>query len=97
MDDQLDDNLKKRISEVFDNFEDASADESWLLLREKFPQKAKRSPVIWIWASSVAALLLLFLGVMFFRSTPVIKPRIAVNKKSPGNNLIPKTTESKRI
>lgn len=96
MDDQLDDNLRKRISEVFDNFEDASADEGWLLLREKFPQKAKRSPVIWIWASSVAALLLLFLGVMFFRSTPVIKPNIAVNKKLPGNNLIPKTTESKK-
>jgi hypothetical protein len=96
MDDQLDDNLKKRISEVFDNFEDASADEGWLLLREKFPQKAKRSPVIWIWASSVAALLLLFLGVMFFRSTPIVKPHIAINKKQPGNNLVPKATENKR-
>jgi hypothetical protein len=42
MDDQLDNDLKNRIREVFDNFEDASADEGWLLLREKFPEEESK-------------------------------------------------------
>ena len=49
MDDQLDNDLKNRIRDVFDNYEDEHADEGWLLLREKYPEKAKRRAVAWLW------------------------------------------------
>ena len=39
---QLDDGLKKRIGEVFENMELPTAEEGWLLLREKFPAKQKK-------------------------------------------------------
>lgn len=83
MDEHLDDELKKRIREVFDNFDDTSADEGWQLLREKFPEKVRHRPVAWIWWSSVAALLLLFLGILWFKNTPVKenRPRLSINKK----------------
>ena len=42
MDDQLDNDLRDRIREVFDNYEDTTADEGWLLLRERFPVQEKR-------------------------------------------------------
>lgn len=61
MDDQLDKELSKRIQKVFDNYDDTSADEGWLKLREKFPEERKRPSPIWLWPA--AALLLLFLGV----------------------------------
>jgi len=44
MDDQFDKDLKKRVREVFDNYEDATADKGWALLREKYPEKAKKYP-----------------------------------------------------
>lgn len=96
MDDKLDNDLKKRIKEVFDNYEDTSADEGWLKLREKFPEKAKRRPVIWLWASSIAAMLLLFLGIMFFRTKTVVEKPLVANKTNPGNNLTQKVAESKK-
>ncbi|BAU53417.1 outer membrane beta-barrel protein [Mucilaginibacter gotjawali] len=65
MDDQLDKDIKNRISEVFDNYEDPSADEGWLLLREKFPEQKKRRAIAWLWWSA-AALLLLFLSIGLF-------------------------------
>lgn len=86
MDEHLDDELKKRIREVFDNFDDTSADEGWMLLREKFPEKNKRHPIAWIWWSSAAAILLLLLGILWL-NTPVKenKPRLTLNKKpAPG-------------
>jgi hypothetical protein len=45
MDDPLDNDLRNRIREVFDNYDDEYADEGWQLLREKYPKKARRSPV----------------------------------------------------
>ncbi len=63
MDDQLDNDLKKRIREVFDNYQDDSADESWLELRKKFPEEeSKRRAFAWMWWGA-AALILLFLSV----------------------------------
>ena len=63
MDDQLDNDLKNRIKEVFDNFEDTSADEGWLQLREKFPEKQKdRRIFAWVWWGA-AAIIFLFLGI----------------------------------
>ncbi len=81
MDDQLDNDLKKRIREVFDNFEDGHADEGWLLLREKYPEKAKRRPVAWLWWSSAAAILLLFLGIFLFKQTPTKQNQVAHNQQ----------------
>ncbi|HEY8930236.1 MAG TPA: hypothetical protein VIM55_13645 [Mucilaginibacter sp.] len=63
MDDQLDKDLQNRIREVFDNYEDTSADEGWLLLREKFPaERKKRRAIAWLWWGA-AAVLLAFLGL----------------------------------
>ena len=61
MDEQLDNDLKNQIREVFDNYEDTTADEGWLLLREKFPAQKKRRGIIWLWWGA-AAILLTFLG-----------------------------------
>ncbi|WP_183566702.1 hypothetical protein [Mucilaginibacter sp. SP1R1] len=72
MDEQLDNDLNSRIREVFDNFDDPSypsADEGWLMLREKFPEMEevrpaeKKRPVTWLWWSSMAAAILLFIGI----------------------------------
>jgi len=65
MDEQLDNDLNNRIREVFDNFEDPSypsADEGWLLLRNKFPEMEKKRPVARLWWASAAAAVLLFVG-----------------------------------
>jgi hypothetical protein len=92
MDDQLDNDLKKRIREVFDNYDDEHADAGWLLLREKYPEKAKRRPVAWLWYGSVAALVLIFLGIFLFRQAPVKKEKLAAGKPHPANH-VPKNIE----
>ncbi|WP_419701315.1 hypothetical protein [Mucilaginibacter sp. NFX135] len=77
MDEQLDNDLSNRIREVFDNFDDTSfpsADEGWLLLREKFPETEKKRPVAWLWWASAAAAILLFLSIglwMTFKKQPI--------------------------
>ena len=63
MDEQFDNDLKNRIKEVFENFEDSSANEGWLLLRKKFPAEQSRRPLTWLWWGAAAAILLLFLGL----------------------------------
>ena len=55
MDDQLDKDLSKRIKEVFDNYEDTSADAGWLELRKKFPEEKERRGLAWLWPRVVAA------------------------------------------
>src|SRR5437868_269429 len=63
MDDQLDNDLRDRIREVFDNYEDTTADEGWLLLRERFPVQEKQRRPVYLWWASAAAVLLLFLSI----------------------------------
>lgn len=65
MDDQFDDSLKKHISKAFENIESPTADEGWLMLRKKFPEKEKYRPVVWLWraAAAVAAIAILTLGI----------------------------------
>ncbi len=65
MDDKFDDSLKKQISKVFENVESPTADEGWLMLREKFPEKEKDRPVIWLWraAAAAAAVAILLIGI----------------------------------
>lgn len=85
MDDQLDKDIKNRIGEVFDNYDDPSADEGWALLREKFPATtAKRRAVAWLWWS-VAAMLLLFLsvGLWEFEKTATSEKITVIKKHSP--------------
>lgn len=80
MDDQLDNDLKNRIREVFDNYEDTTADEGWLLLREKFPAQKKRRGIIWLWWSA-AAILLAFLGIGLWMNRKHIQPKDEIVKK----------------
>lgn len=60
--DELDDDLRRRISDVFENFDEPSADEGWLLLRQKYPEKEKNRGIIWLW-TGIAAAVLLLLGI----------------------------------
>lgn len=90
MSEQLDNELRNRINEVFDNYEDtAPAEEGWLLLRQKFPVNKKR-PALAIWWSAAAVLLLLsILGTWVYTQQsknnivavkPVNKPLNPVSK-----------------
>lgn len=63
MDEQFDKKLTDRIREVFDNYEYPPADEGWIELRKKFPAEEKHNKVAWLWWSSAAAVLLVFLGL----------------------------------
>ena len=72
MDEQLDNDLKNHIREVFDNFEDPAAREGWLLLREKYPEESNRRPLLWVWWSA-AAIILLFLGIGLWFVNDLVK------------------------
>ncbi|HZY38921.1 MAG TPA: hypothetical protein VFE53_19810 [Mucilaginibacter sp.] len=63
MEDQLDEELKNRIKKVFDEYDDPSADEGWIQLREKFPATGNRRRILPLFWWSAAALLLLALGL----------------------------------
>lgn len=92
MDDQLDNDLEKRIREVFDNYNDEHADEGWLLLREKYPEKAVRRPVVWLWWGSAAAILLLFLGILWYNNAPEKETKLVANKPRTAHPIL-KSTE----
>ncbi|MBK0378287.1 autotransporter outer membrane beta-barrel domain-containing protein [Mucilaginibacter segetis] len=68
MNDQFDKNLTNRIKEVFDNYEHPPADEAWLKLREKFPAEQAPANFNWLRWSSVAAILLVILGIGLWMS-----------------------------
>ncbi|MFB9845201.1 hypothetical protein [Mucilaginibacter ginsenosidivorans] len=97
MDDQLDNELKKRITEVFENYEDTSADEGWLKLREKFPEEKKRRVAAWYWAGIAAALLLLFLGILWFKKGNIDESQL-VTKQTPvkGHQQAPEIAKENR-
>jgi hypothetical protein len=87
MDEQFDKKLTSRITEVFDNYESPPADEGWLELRKKFPVKQERK-IAWLWWSSAAAILLVFLGVGLWlnkkqdaATTVAIQPKAQVQPK----------------
>jgi hypothetical protein len=101
MDDQLDNDLKNRIREVFDNFEDTSADEGWLLLREKFPEEqSKRRALAWLWWGSAAAVLFLFLGIGLWIKNAQDQPKnnlVKIVKQPKHEDLIVKKTQKDTI
>jgi hypothetical protein len=84
MSEQLDDELKRRISDVFDSYEedDLAADEGWLLLREKYPEKAERRRLgVWFWRGMAAAvLLILSLAGLFLQQRRTQTSQLAGNR-----------------
>jgi len=75
---QLDNDLRDRIKQVFDDYQDDTAAEGWLLLREKYPEGKKNRAIIWWRVAGVAALLLLCLNIFFwFKDDSSYKNKIA--------------------
>lgn len=85
--DELDDDLKRRISEVFENFDGPSADEGWLLLRQRYPEEEKKRGIIWLWTGIAAAVLLLLgIGLYLFNGhQPPAQPQIAAKHQAHKN------------
>ncbi len=99
MDEQFDDNLKKYISKAFENIEVPSADEGWLMLREKFPEKGKDRPVVWLWRSAAAvaaAVIILALGIWINyqnnNKETIANKLPKVNRHQKNNHLLAKKT-----
>ncbi|MBD1394518.1 hypothetical protein [Mucilaginibacter glaciei] len=63
MHDQFDNDLIKRISEVFEDYSYPPANDGWAELRKKFPAEEKKDKMAWLWWGSAAAVLLVFLGI----------------------------------
>jgi|SRR6185312_7531234 len=80
MDEQFDKNITDRVKEVFENYEDPFAHDSWLRLREKFPEKRRRRPVAWWWLGTAAALLLFFGIVLLLNKENVQTKKLAFKK-----------------
>ncbi|HEY0054069.1 MAG TPA: hypothetical protein VGB63_01825 [Pedobacter sp.] len=73
MSEEFDKKLINRIHEVFDDFEDDSANEGWAELRKNFPVKERKPTALW-WYSSAAALLLIT-SVWYFSNNDIIKQK----------------------
>lgn len=65
MQDSFDKKLAERIVQVFDEYEDDSADQGWEQLRLKYSAPKRRSSMVY-WLGSAAAILLLIAGVWLF-------------------------------
>lgn len=83
MDDQLDNDLKNHIREVFDNYEDTTADEGWLLLREKFPAEKKSRGMTWLWWAAAVLLVCAGTGLWLRLSTDKPIDHIVKNAAQP--------------
>lgn len=91
MDDQFDKKLSSRITEVFDNYEYPPADEGWTELRKKFPVKEERK-IAWLWWSSAAAILLVFLGIgLWMNNKPDEATNVATNHPQVKQQPLPDT------
>ncbi|MGV3508759.1 MAG: hypothetical protein ACO1N7_05665, partial [Sphingobacteriaceae bacterium] len=69
MSDQFDKKLVNRINEVFDNYEDDSANEGWMKLRGHLPEKSNRRPAVWWMSAAAAVLLICGIGFLFNQRT----------------------------
>jgi len=85
-DDQLDNDLKNRISQVFDNYDDNTAEEGWLLLRERYPEQEDSRDVAWLWRAGIAATLLIFLSIgLWLNFHPAVKQNLAMHSRKNKN------------
>lgn len=70
-DEQLDNEFKKRMKEVFDNYEDDTPHEGWALLREKYPENQSNRAGAWLWRyAGIAAVLLAVLSIGLWFNMP---------------------------
>jgi hypothetical protein len=79
MDDQLNNELKNRINEVFDRFEvpEGAADAGWTELRKRFPAQKRRNAAAWWWSSAAAVLVLVVLGIWLYHPAQPVHPQMA--------------------
>jgi hypothetical protein len=70
MDEQFDKKLTNHIREVFDNYEHPDAGRGWEQLRKKLPAEQKSNKVAWLWWSSAAAVIIVFLGIGLWYTNP---------------------------
>jgi hypothetical protein len=63
MDEQFDKKLTNHIKGVFDNYEHPGAEHGWEQLRKKLPAEQKSNKIAWLWWSSAAAVIVVFLGI----------------------------------
>jgi hypothetical protein len=63
MDEQFDKKLTNHIKGVFDNYEHAGVEHGWAQLKNKFPAEEKSNKIAWLWWSSAAAVVLVFLSI----------------------------------
>ncbi|MGI4749601.1 MAG: hypothetical protein ACRYFB_03110 [Janthinobacterium lividum] len=63
----FDENLKNRIKQIFEDYDDGAADKGWNLLREKYPEKKRRNYIFW-WTCAAVTLLLMALIIWFFQA-----------------------------
>ncbi|MES2060928.1 MAG: hypothetical protein V4456_03355 [Bacteroidota bacterium] len=79
MDEQFDKKLTNHIREVFDNYEHPGVEHGWEQLRKKFPAEQKNNKVAWLWWSSAAAIIIVFLGIgIWYNSKPNAVNNLAV-------------------
>ncbi|MBB5395544.1 outer membrane beta-barrel protein [Mucilaginibacter sp. AK015] len=63
MDEQFDNKLTNHIRKVFDDYEHPGAEHGWAQLKNRFPVEEKGRKTTWLWWSSAAAVILVFLGI----------------------------------
>lgn len=83
----FDEELKNRIKQVFEEYDDGAADEGWNLLREKYPVKNRRKYFFW-WLSFVAALLLIAFVFWFLQLEPNKKQVVKAVKQHGADSII---------
>jgi hypothetical protein len=97
MDEQLDKDLKNRITEVFDNYEDPTADEGWELLRQRFPAPQAKRPVVRLWWYAAAAVILAVLTFgLWFNANQQDEQQFATKPKVTAPPAQPQDADSAR-
>lgn len=85
MEEPFDRHLTKKIKQVFDDYEDPSADYGWAELRKKYPSRGVKMPLI-LWISSAAAILLVLSGLWFYKpAVTVIGNQDEISKSDTDN------------